>query len=298
MTYKSKLIIALGLVYVIWGSTFMVTKVVLEFIPPLLLITIRFGLGGLFMLIYTLLIGERTSKIQILNASFIGILLSAIGNGALAIAIQHVPSGIVALFASASPIWVFLINFLWFERKKPSLSSFIGLILGFAGMVYLLNPSASLSSKIEVWPISVVMVGTLSWAYASLKAKELSLPKSSLQSAAIQMLAAGIFTSIFSFFLEENQLHSLQNIPSKAIWSMAYLIFIGSYIGYLAYLWLINNAPMEIASTYAYITPLVALLIGWLVLGEAITSRTIIASLIILTGVMLISLGNKKEHLD
>ena len=296
LSYKTKLIIALGLVYVIWGSTFLATKVALKTLTPMLLIAIRFTVGGFGLLAFTFIKREALpTKKQLYNACFIGILLSGLGNGSLAFAIQFIPSGIVALFASAIPIWMFIINYLGFEKKKASKSGMIGLFLGFFGLVYLIDPMASLRQNIPIFPVLVVVFGSISWAYASVKTKDLDLPKSRLQSAGIQMFAAGIFALLGSLLIENGQILALQNTSISTIWAVGYMIFIGSYVGYLSFMWLVSNAPLSLVSTYAYVNPIVALILGWLFLGEPITPRTIMASAIILSGVMLITWRNSGD---
>ena len=293
LSYKTKVILALGLIYVIWGSTFLATKVALKTLTPMLLIAIRFAVGGFGLLVFTAL--KHTAlptKKQLYNACFIGILLSGFGNGSLAFAIQFIPSGVVALFASAIPIWMFIINYFWFEKKKASLSGIIGLILGFFGLVYLINPMASLRSNIAIFPILVVIFGSVSWAFASVKAKDLDLPTSKLQSAGIQMFAAGIVAILGSLLIEHGQFSALKNTTLDTFWAVSYMIILGSYVGYLSFMWLVSNAPLSLVSTYAYINPIVALILGSLFLGEQITTRTLIASAIILSGVMLITWSN------
>ena len=295
MSYKTKLIIALGLVYVVWGSTFLGVKVALNTLTPLLTSGIRFTVAGSLLFLFTLIKDKSLPSLkQTRNAAFLGIMLTGIGNCTMAYAINYIPTGIVALISATIPLWVFIINLLFFDKQRPSNLSTIGLLLGIVGMFYLLNPFSGLKQSIAIFPAFIMLLGTISWAFGSLKSKNLALP-SSLQSAAIQMFTGGIFGLIFSFVLEDNQLQALVNSNGATLAAMVYLIFIGSYIGYMSYLWLINNAEPQLAATYAYVNPVVALLLGTVFLNEPLTSQTIIASLIILSGVVLMTLRNKSQ---
>jgi drug/metabolite transporter (DMT)-like permease len=293
MAYKTKLIIALLLIYLIWGSTFLGVKVAIESFEPIFTSSIRFIVAGFGFILFSMLKGWKSvSRKQLINATFIGILLSGVGNSSLAYGIKYISTGIVSIIAATIPLLIFLFNYLFFERKKPSTVAIIGLLLGFLGMIILVNPFQNVSDSLPMIPILVIGMGTISWAYASLKNKELDLPKNSIQSAGIQMFAAGIFNLLISILMENNQFYALQHFSARSAWAIVYLIFIGSYIGYSAFLWLINNAPVPLVSTYAFVNPIVAFILGYLFLGEQLSAISIIASCIILIGVVLITIGN------
>jgi drug/metabolite transporter (DMT)-like permease len=295
MTYKSKLILALGLVYVVWGSTYLGVKYALDVLPPILISCIRFLVGGFVLLTFLLLKHKKLpTKKQIINASFIGILLSGIGNCSVAYAISQMPSGLVALMVATLPAWMIVLDILFFNGKKTSTLANIGLVLGLAGMAYLLNPFTKADIReIALLPSLFILVGSITWAYGSIKSPHLDLP-SPLYSTAIQMLAGGVFGGIMSFLVEKNQLQAIQNMTHQTYLAMIYLIFIGSFVGYTAYVWLVNNAPTQLTATYAYVNPVVAIFLGWIFLSEKLTSRSLTASVIILIGVILMTLGRKK----
>lgn len=296
MSQKTKVFIALGIVYVVWGSTYLGVKYAIHVLPPMLVSCTRFLIGGSLLFLFTLLKGQGLpSWQQTRNAAFIGVLLSGVGNCAVAYALQFMPSGMVALLTATLPVWMISLDFLLFSNQKPSFIAIIGLILGLVGLVFLLNPFQQIGEKeIALFPAIVVFAGSVAWAFGSLKSPYLILPKS-LQSTAIQMFVGGCFSLIMSLVFEKNQLYALQSMTQETYFAMIYLVLIGSYVGYTAYVWLINNAPPQLTATYAYVNPVVAIFLGWIFLNEHLTPRSMGASAIILAGVVMMTLGRRKK---
>ncbi len=296
MSHKTKIYIALGIVYVVWGSTYLGVKFAIEVLPPLLVSCTRFLIGGTILFLFTLLRGDGFPSMKhIRNAAFIGVLLSGIGNCVVAYALQFMPSGLVALLIATLPAWMILLDLLFFSKKKPTFIGSIGLVLGLVGMAFLLNPERHIVQReVAIFPTFIVFLGSIAWAYGSLKSPYLSLPRP-LQSTSIQMIAGGCFSLTMSLIFEKNQLHALQSMTQQTYLAMIYLIVIGSYVGYTAYVWLINNAPPQLTATYAYINPVVAIFLGWIFLDERLTSRTMIASSIILSGVVMMTIGRRRK---
>lgn len=296
MSQKTKIFIALGVVYIVWGSTYLGVKYAIVVLPPMLVSCTRFLIGGLLLFLFTLLRGEGLPSMQqTRNAAFIGVLLSGVGNCAVAYALRFMPSGLVALLVATLPAWMILLDFLFFSNQKPTLIGSIGLVLGLVGMVFLLNPTQQIGQReVSLLPALIVFGGSVAWAFGSLKSPYLSLPRS-LQSTAIQMIVGGCFSLSMSLVFEKNQLHALQSMTQQTYLAMIYLIIVGSYIGYTAYVWLINNAPPQLTATYAYVNPVVAIFLGWIFLDERLTSRSLTASAIILAGVILMTLGRRKK---
>lgn len=297
MSYKTKLIIALGLVYVVWGSTFLGMKYAIEVLPPMMVSCLRFLTGGIFLFVFTLWKGYGIpSMTQIRGAVLVGIMLSGIGNCTVAFALRFMPSGLVALLVATLPAWMIMLDFWFFSKTKPTMIGLIGLIVGLFGMVYLLDPmdpAHTQNREVAIFPALLVFAGSVAWAYGSLKSPYLSLPKP-VQSTAIQMIAGGCFSLLMSLIFEDNHLQAIRNMTLETYMAVLYLIIIGSYVGYSAYLWLINNAPPQVTATYAYINPVVAFFLGWIFKGEVLTTRSLIASTIVLIGVILMTVGRRK----
>jgi drug/metabolite transporter (DMT)-like permease len=296
MSQKTKILIALGIVYIVWGSTYLGVKIALHTLPPMLISCTRFLIGGSLLFVFTLLKGQEIPTLQATrNAAFIGVLLSGVGNCAVAFALMKMPSGLVALLVATLPAWMILLDFLFFSNEKPSIIGIFGLVLGLVGMAVLLNPSEQIGQQeVPVLAASIVFLGSIAWAFGSLKSPYLILPNS-LQSTAIQMIVGGCFSLLMSIVFEKNQLQAFQNMTTETYLAMIYLVLIGSYVGYTAYVWLINHAPPQLTATYAYVNPVVAIFLGWIILDESLTSRSILASGIILAGVVMMTLGRKRR---
>ncbi|RYU92810.1 EamA family transporter [Emticicia agri] len=297
MSYKTKLIIALGLVYVVWGSTFLGMKYAIEVLPPMMVSCLRFLTGGLLLFVFTLWKGYGIPNMaQIKGAVLVGIMLSGIGNCTVAFALRFMPSGLVALLVATLPAWMIMLDFWFFSKTKPTLIGLIGLVVGLFGMVYLLdltNPAHADAREVAIFPALLVFAGSVAWAYGSLKSPYLTLPKP-IQSTAIQMIAGGLFSLTMSLLFEDNHIKAIKNMTLETYMAVIYLIVIGSYVGYSAYLWLINNAPPQLTATYAYVNPVVAFFLGWIFKGELLTTRSLIASAIVLIGVILMTIGRRK----
>ncbi|MCU0339709.1 MAG: EamA family transporter [Spirosomaceae bacterium] len=281
-------------VYIIWGSTFLGVKYAIEVIPPLLNNALRFLIGGVVLFGFTLLQrkGNPTLK-QWLSAAWVGVLLSGIGNCAVAYAIRFMPTGLVALMVATLPGWMVTIDYLFFGKQKPSWLTITGLAIGLVGMYILLNPLEAVSQReVPLWPAFLILLGSVTWAWGSIQSPYLDMP-SQAQTTAIQMLAGGLFSLLMSFLAEPNALATLSQMTLKTYLSLGYLIFIGSFVGYSAYVWLLHHAPPSLTATYAYVNPIVAMILGWIFIGETLTSRALVASTVVLTGVVLITVGRR-----
>jgi len=285
------LFLALASVYTLWGSTYLFIHFMTERMPPLYMASLRLSTAGALLYAYARLTGTPipTAR-QWLSAGTIGVLLLTIANGCMSVAIQYIPTNLAALLAASVPLFITLLNWLSFARVRPSRRALIGLLLGLAGVALLVRPGASTASAANTSAgVGLIMVGNLSWAIGTLLSGRLALP-SQLISSAMQMLVGGLVLFGLSMVLEPVSLLSITQAPPKALASLLYLIVFGSIIGFSSFAWLARNAPPQLVSTYAYVNPVVAMLLGWAFAGETLTSQSIIGALVILSGVVLITL--------
>lgn len=289
-----KLWVNLLLVYIVWGSTFLGVRYAIEVLPPLMTNTIRFLIGGTIFFVFTLLKGYGIPSLkQWLSAAWVGVLLSGIGNCAVAYAIGFMPTGLVALLVATLPGWMVGLDYYFFAKQKPSWITVVGLGLGLVGMYILLNPLGQLSNReIPLFPAFLVFIGSITWAWGSLQSPYLEMPPR-MQTTAIQMLGGGVFSLIMSLLLEPTGMTALSKIDDRTYAALAYLIIMGSFVGYSAYVWLLHHAPPTLTATYAYVNPVVAVILGWIFVNEKLSNRSLIASLVVLVGVVLISVGRK-----
>jgi drug/metabolite transporter (DMT)-like permease len=288
------MITAFAAVYLLWGSTFLFIRYAVATIPPFFMAGTRHFVAG--ALLYPLArwrSGEKPSRTNWYAAILMGGLLLLAGNGAVSWAEQTVPSGIAALLVATVSLWMVIIDWLRPGGRRPTAGVFAGLALGFTGMVFLVGPSGLLSSSgagSRVNPIGagVLLVGALCWAAGSVFSRQLHLPRNPLLGTAMQSFAGGVMLYIFGFLTGESSQIHWEQISARSVFSVAYLIVFGSLLGFSAYTWLLRAAPPSRVSTYAYVNPVVAMILGWAFAGESVTPRTLIAAAVIITGVVLV----------
>jgi drug/metabolite transporter (DMT)-like permease len=292
MTRMSTLVlISFGLVYVVWGSTYLAIRVGIESFPPLLLAGSRHLLTGLIL--YPLLrwkTGVRPTA-QHWRMSFItGFLLLFIGNGGVCLAEQTVPSGVTALLVATVSLWMVLVDWLRPGGTRPLPRVMAGLILGFGGLALLVGPkNLGGSGRVDPLGVGILLVASLAWASGSVYSKHAGgLSGSPLLGAAMQSLSGGIALWIAGIASGEIRSLHLAAISLRSWLALGYLIVFGSMVGFTAYIYILKKSTATRVATYAFVNPVVALFLGWLLVGESITLRTIIAAAVILTAVLLV----------
>lgn len=286
--------ISLWTVYLIWGSTYFAIAYVIESMPPLLAMGIRFLIAGLLLASIVLLrqgVGElRIPRAELRSSLLMGFLLLGFGIGTVSIAQAYVPSGIVALIIAALPLWIAIFRTISGERLAKV--SWLGLMIGFAGVALLLKPGSITpvsdieNSKLFLFML-LVLLGNVGWALGTFLAPRFALPKNTLVFTAYEMLAGGISLTLAGFVKGESISDFLDATSWSWLW-FVYLVIFGSIAAYTAYLWLVANAPVSLTATYAYVNPIIAVALGALFLDELITSAYAIGGLIILIGVILV----------
>lgn len=283
-------LVAFGLVYLVWGSTYLAIRVSIESFPPLLLAGSRHLLTGLVL--YPLLrwkTGVRPTA-QHWRMSFItGFLLLGIGNGGVCLAEQTVPSGVTALLVATVSLWMVLVDWLRPGGTRPVPRVAAGLILGFAGMALLVGPKNLGGARVDPLGVGLLLVASLAWASGSVYSKHAGgLSGSPLLGVAMQSLSGGIALWLAGIASGETRALHLAAISMRSWLALGYLIVFGSMVGFTAYIYILKKSTATRVATYAFVNPIVALFLGWLLVGESITLRTIIAAAVILTAVLLV----------
>ena len=279
---NSRLAVGLALfsLYVIWGSTYLAMRVAMDGFPPFTMAALRFLVAGVVMLVVARLRGEALPTLrQWRNALAIGTLLLAGGNGGVALAEQTVSSGLAALMVSAMPLWMALFAGLW--GRWPATKDWVALVLGFGGILLL-----NLGSELRGSPggVAALMFATAAWAFGSLWSRRLDLPKG-MMAAGAEMAAAAPVLLLMSLVHRE---HLPAVIPGRAVWALAYLVVFGSLVAYTAYLYLLARVPAPVASSYAYVNPIVALVLGAALADERLPSALLVSLPLILTAVAIV----------
>ena len=295
---RTRILLAFASVYIVWGSTYLFIKYAIETMPPFLMGAGRFVIAG--TLLYALARWRGAPNATLgdwKSAAVTGVLMLGVGNGAVVWSELTVPTGVVALIVSTVPIWVVLMDWLRPGGRRPRLSVFAGLALGLAGMVILIGPKAIIGQgHVDEVGALVLLIGSLCWALGTILRKRSSRSGSPLVFSALQMLAAGAAMAVMSVAMGEPARFSLGAVTLQSWLSFAYLVVAGSIIGYTAYIYLLNVVSAAKASTYAYVNPVIAVLLGWAFINEPIGARTIAAASVILAGVAIITMMQSPGH--
>jgi drug/metabolite transporter (DMT)-like permease len=290
---KTKVWIALLALYIVWGSTYLAIRFAVETLPPFLHGSIRFLISGAILFLWRRAAGDAMPTISNWKSTaIVGTLLLLGGNGLVALAEKNIPSGIAALVISTSPFWLVLFEALRAGGTKPNWQSILGLIVGFMGVFLLIGPAEITGSGQHFNTASVIMllIAPFLWSLGSIYARGADMPKSTLMSTGMQMLAGSVSLFLVSLLTSELKGFSFAQVSANSWWGLVYLITFGSLVGFVSYGWLLHNAPVSLTSTYAYVNPVVAVFLGWLLANEELNARIGIASAIIIGSVISINM--------
>jgi drug/metabolite transporter (DMT)-like permease len=281
---------AFAAVYVVWGSTYLAIRIGVESFPPLMLAGLRHFTVGL--LLYPVLrwkTGVRPTPAHWKTAAVTGFLLLFVGNGGVSWAEQTVPSGVTALLVATVSLWLVIVDWLRPGGHRPVPKVVLGLVLGFAGMALLVGPAhLGGSARVDPRGAAVLVVASFAWACGSLYSKHGGMPSSALLGVAMQSFAGGVVLLFVGFLSGEFHHFHFAAISARSWIALAYLIVFGSGIGLSAYLYILQKSTAARVATYAFVNPVVALFLGWLIAGETVSLRTVIAAVVILTAVILV----------
>jgi drug/metabolite transporter (DMT)-like permease len=288
--YGLRAYLAWATICIVWGTTYLAIRIGVSELPPMLFAGLRWITAGIIMTILLNLRGYTFPKFQELkHLAIVGIALIGIANGLVVVAEQWLPSGLTALILSTLPFWIVGLESLL--PKGPKLNWFIivGLLLGTSGVILIFAEDLNISLELNIFLGAACLLGAvISWALGSIYWKYKHLSVRPLMGAAIQMLIAGMLQTLLGFILgEQNSFQLTQN----GFLALGYLIIFGSILGYASYIYSVSNLPLSLVSTYAYINPVIALVLGWYFLDEPLTYTVFISAGLILIGVSLVKRG-------
>ncbi|HYR45791.1 MAG TPA: EamA family transporter [Thermoanaerobaculia bacterium] len=286
---KAKLVAAFAAVYVLWGSTYLAIRFGVETIPPFLMAGTRHLTAGVLLYLWTRWRGgPRPSALHWRNAAILGGLMLLGGNGLVTWAEQRVPSGLAALIVASVPIWMAVLVGIE-KRARPGAAVIAGLLLGLGGIALLVLPGRFAGNgHVDPLCAAALLTAALCWSFGSLTSRRVALPSSTLSATAMQMIAGGTLLWAVGLLLGEGSRLRLAAVSARSAISLGYLVIFGSLIGFSAYVWLLKATTPARVSTYAYVNPIVAVLLGTLFAGEAFTLRIALAALVIVGAVGLI----------
>lgn len=295
------LIAAFAAVYILWGSTYLAIKYAIETLPPFLMAGSRFIFAGVVLMIWARLSKdyEKPKAAHWKTSLVVGTLLLLGGNGGVVFAQHYISSSLAALLVATEPFWIVLLSWLWLGKSRPNLKTVLGIAVGFFGVWLLINGqttnSAANIGSMQFFGAIAVMLAALSWATGSIYGLRSPVPKSSILTAGMQMFSGGMVLLVVSLIMGEWSTFSISQVSANSWFGLIYLMIFGSLIGYTAYSWLLKNARPEMVATYAYVNPIVAIFLGWLIAGESFTGQMLIGAGVIVGSVMLITSHDKND---
>ena len=287
---------ALSAVYLIWGSTYLAIRYAVETTPPFLMAAVRFLVSGGCLYAARRFMGDPAPKTrEWRSATAVGILLLLGGNGGVVWAEQFIPSGLAALLVATVPLWMVLLDAFRGDAQKPAFAVIIGILTGFAGVALLIGSVAHDMSRASIFGAAALVFASLSWATGSLYGRNAALPASQLLGTGMQMLTGGIALLVVALALGEWTQFSFAGVSWRSALALVYLTVIGSS-AFVAYVWLLRVAPTPLVATYAYVNPLVAVLLGYFLAHEPLTLRIGIAAALIIGSVIAVSTAKKSAQ--
>jgi len=289
---------ALLVVYVVWGSTYLAIRWALETIPPFTMAGARYLVAGGVLLAWVKLRGAPRVTFRDLGPAFLtGGLMLLCGNGGVVWAEQRIASGLAALLVAVEPLFIVALQAtLPQERRRPSARALVGVAFGVTGVVLLVGPVRLGGERVDLAGAGAVLFAAFAWALGSLLSRHLAPPASPLQATALQMLAGGVLLGCASGAAGEWARFSPALVSGRSLAAVAYLVVFGSLVAFTAYVWLLRVASPALVSTYAFVNPIVAVFLGWLLAREEVGPRTLVAAAVIVGAVVLITLGESRRR--
>lgn len=293
------LILAFAAVYLLWGSTYLAIKYAIATMPPLLMAGGRFVVAGSILALAGRASAdyERPTGAQWRTSLVVGALLLVGGNGMVVLAERHLPSSLAALLVASEPFWVVLLGWWWLGQARPSGLVVLGLLLGFGGVYLLVGEqlmAGAGASHAQLGGVGLVLLAAFSWAAGSIYGLRSPVPKSAVLASGMQMLAGGSLLLLLGTATGEWCGLDISRFGLAAWLGWGYLVGFGSLVAFTAYSWLLKHAPPARVATYAYVNPVVAVLLGWAMLGETLTPQMLVGAAVIVGSVVLITASPKK----
>jgi len=293
---RSGLIAAFAAIYIIWGSTYLAIRVAVTTLPPFLMAGTRFLIAGTLLLVFFRLRGAPwpTARQWRINAT-IGLLLLLGGNGLVVWAEQVIPSGITALLMGMGPLFIVLTEWAWPGGPRPTITTMVALVLGFAGVAWLAAPGETIAQGgLNPAGVTALLFACIFWALGSIYSRHAEHGADTSTASALQMLGASAGLMVVALVHGDFTDFNPSGVSRESVAAFIYLIVAGSFIGFSAFVWLMKNAPPARVATFAYVNPVVAVFLGWLLNDEPVTSRTLTGSAVIVTAVAIITMQKSR----
>jgi drug/metabolite transporter (DMT)-like permease len=295
------LIAAFAAVYIFWGSTYLAIKYAIETLPPFLMAGTRFVIAGVILFVIARFSKdyEKPTFKHWRTSLIVGTLLLLGGNGGVVYAERYIPSSLAALLVATEPFWIVLLSWLWLKKARPNLKVVSGLALGFLGVWLLISgdraSGATTDNSMQLFGAIAVIAAALCWATGSIYGLRAPVPKSAILTSGMQMFSGGLVLLLVSLISGELSSFNVAEVSNNSWFGLIYLIIFGSLVGFTAYSWLLKNAQPAMVATYAYVNPVIAVFLGWLIANESFTAQMLVGAGIIVGSVVLITSHDKNE---
>ena len=296
---RSFVIAAFAAIYIIWGSTYLGILVAIESIPPFLMAGTRFLAAGGLLLAWALIKGEKLpDRLSLGRIALSGLLMLFLGNGAVVWVEQYLPSGLAAIIVATVPLWFVILDKGQWHFYFSNWQIIVGLLIGFGGVILLFAGKAAgdlFTDRMKFISLLVLIGGTVTWTIGTLYSKYTKMNGSTVMKVAIQMITAGICFFPLGMIFNEQESFRFSAITGRSLLALAYLVFMGSIVAYLAYMWLLSVKPASLVGTYAYVNPVVAVFLGWLIASETVSTQQAIGLGVIIAGLMVVNMSKEKK---
>ncbi len=297
------LVAAFAAIYIFWGSTYLAIKYAIETLPTFLMAGSRFLIAGSILYVWACLSPdyEKPSFAHWRTSLIVGTLLLLGGNGSVVLAEHYISSSLAALLVATEPFWIVLLSWLWLGGNCPNWKVALGLLIGFVGVYLLIGGQGSVANVADangsgqLLGAFLVICGAFCWALGSIYGVRATTPKSSLLTSGMQMLSGGFVLLLVGTFSGEWSKFNVADVSTNSWLGFVYLIIFGSIVGFTAYSWLLKVAPPSLVATYAYVNPVVAVFLGWIIAGESLTMQMLIGAGIIVGSVALITSNSENQ---
>jgi drug/metabolite transporter (DMT)-like permease len=292
-----KTLLAFAIIYFVWGSTFLAIRIGVHEVPPFLLAALRFLVAGLVLCGWMVARGERSPRPrQWISLLLLGLLIFVFDYGLLFWAEQHVPSGVAAVMMATIPVFMALSEILFLRTQKLTVRLALALLIGIGGVAVLMSHTLRLGgAPVDTTGAVAIILGSITWSVSSVLTRKLPLPASKVMSSGAQMLCGGVLLALTSAGLGEFRGFHPSAVSTRAWLALVYLIVAGSIIGFTAYVWLIHHQSPTKVGTYAYVNPVVAVLLGYFAAGEPLDLRTVLGTSFVLVSVLVITTTPAKK---
>ncbi|HEX6880583.1 MAG TPA: EamA family transporter, partial [Terriglobales bacterium] len=287
------LLLAFAIIYIVWGSTYLAIRYAVETIPPLVTAGVRHLSAGSVLFLWAWMRGYRPTRREWYGSAVLGFLFFFISHGSLHWAEQVVPSGLAALLVATEPLWITVLGLLLSHKQNLNFSSVTGLIIGFIGVLLLTTDHQLSGTSASLLGSIAIVVGTVTWAIGMIYSqRSTSLPQNSVARAGMSLLIGSWMLLITAGITGEFRGFHWSAVSNKSLFGLLYLIVFGSIVAYTAYMWLLERCSPTLIATHTYVNPIVAVLLGWGLAGEAVGGRVVVAAVLVIASVIFVSVGH------